>query len=207
MNDLPDITRADAGLVLVGEWSEAPERQLAAARAAADVANQPTGLLSHTVLVGTDGSTLLHYSQWSDQASCEEHLRTAPDDRTARAVAFHRYRSLVLSQDRPGCVVAVRFRSDSHDTARRFVDTLLDEEPGFARRTDVAPPAGMISNHFHISTDGTRVVNYAEFVDEAAHRAVVANNLQADHDVPQLIGSTPGLELIGFKRFTTWLSR
>jgi hypothetical protein len=222
---LPDISRPDAGLVLISEWTVAtPERQRAAADAAMaawDEVAWPDGLLSHTALVSTDGETVLHYSQWTGEDAHREYLRTDPPERIRRidqdvpgierhgVVRHRRYRSLVLGDgdQRPGCIVVVRFETDGHDTAQRFVDRLLDENPGLASRSDVEPPDGMLSNHFHISTDGTRVVNYAEFADEEAHRRVVRNNLRDEDDVPQLIGDTPGLKLIGFKRFLDWRSR
>lgn len=221
MHTLPDITRPDAELAVISEWSTgSPERQRASAQAAvaawADEA-RPRGLLSENLLLSTDDSTVLHYAQWTDEAAHHEDLRTGRRCRiddvvphiAHRGTFEHRlHRSLVLDRrSRPGCIVAVRFRSDSRETATRFVDTLLDEEPGFARRTDATPPAGMISNHFHISTDGTHVVNYAEFVDENAHAQIVESMLQEEDDVPRLIDSTPGLEPLGFKRFTTWLTR
>lgn len=34
---------------------------------------------------------------------------------------------------------------------------------------DVAPMPGSIAAHFHISTDGTRLFNYAEWTDAQAH--------------------------------------
>ncbi|MFC7343904.1 antibiotic biosynthesis monooxygenase [Saccharopolyspora griseoalba] len=224
MHTSPDITRPDAELAVIGEWSTgSPEGQRASAQAAVAAwtdEERPRGLLSQNLLLSTDERTVLHYAQWTDEAAYQEDLRTGQPARRRRideAVPHiehrgtfeHRlHRSLVLDRrGRPGCIVAVRFRSDSRETAARFVDTLLDEEPGFARRTDVMPPAGMISNHFHISTDGTHVVNYAEFVDEDAHARIVEGMLQEEDDVPRLIDSTPGLEPLGFKRFTTWLTR
>ncbi|MEV0089294.1 antibiotic biosynthesis monooxygenase [Saccharopolyspora sp. NPDC050642] len=220
---LPDIVRADAGLVLMSEWTVGtPERQQAATAAAMSVWDHlawPDGLLSYSCLTSTDGDTLLHYSQWTDAAAHAGFKRSDPPERVQQifaevpgierhgVVEYQRYRSLVLGDGRSGCVVAVSFETDGHETARHFVDTLLDEQPGLAQRTDVEPPAGMLANHFHISADGTRVVNYAEFADEDAHRRIVASDLRDGDDVPQLISTTPGLRLLGFKRFHRWRTR
>jgi hypothetical protein len=62
------------------------------------------------------------------------------------------------------CIVIVEVQTDSGDTARTWIDAVFD-----ALAAETTPHPGGISGHFHISLDGTRVLNYAEWVDEAAH--------------------------------------
>lgn len=69
---MPDVLkavalRADAGLVLVGEWTTADDHyQRLAADAALDAWRDgiwPPGLLAHHCLLGEDSATLFHYQQ------------------------------------------------------------------------------------------------------------------------------------------------
>lgn len=81
---------------------------------------------------------------------------------------FHRYRSGSREGDTrvPGCVaiVDVEFDGPDPDRQRAWVDTVFE-----ALESDPAPHPGGISAHFHVGTDGTRVVNYAEWESAQAH--------------------------------------
>ena len=87
-------------------------------------------------------------------------------------VFYRRYRSGTPSRRAamPGCIVVVSVEFDGPDEARQraWVDTVFD-----ALAAEPSPPAGGIGAHFHLSLDGTRVLNYAEWVDEASHRAAL----------------------------------
>jgi uncharacterized protein YbjT (DUF2867 family)/heme-degrading monooxygenase HmoA len=214
---LPHVRRPDADVVLISTWTlDTAERQRAAADAALAAwatAPWPEGLRQHSVLLGTDGRTLLHHSQWSSEEAVDEFTRTDPPERVRgidaavpgierSGVTTYRLHRSVLADPglRPGCIVLVSFRTDDRETAESFVETLLE------RYHPVADPArgstaGMASNHFHIALDGTAVVNYAEFVDEEAHRAIVDTQLRADDPVPRMIAEHPGLTPLGFRRF------
>ncbi|MBK1783151.1 SDR family oxidoreductase [Prauserella cavernicola] len=213
----PEIEHPDAGLALVSTWTlDTSRRQRAAADAAMAAwgdAPWPAGLLSHSVLLGTDGRTVLNYSQWTGPEAVEAFRDTDPPERI-RAIddavpgirrdglgSYTRYRSVVPDAGlRTGVVVLVSFETDGQRAARSFVDTLLDEHHP-ATRPDSEPVGGMASNHFHVAVDGSSVVNYAEFRDEAAHQAVVESRLRAEDAVPALIEATPGLRGLGFQRF------
>lgn len=58
---------------------------------------------------------------------------------------------------------------------------------------------GMLSAHFHASTDGSRVLNYAEWTSDAAHLAFLESAARAA--TLRATGATPGVRPIGFRRF------
>ncbi|MCP2252537.1 Uncharacterized conserved protein YbjT, contains NAD(P)-binding and DUF2867 domains [Prauserella aidingensis] len=215
---LPPVSRTDAGHVLVATWrvADAGSQRAAAAAAVDDWRDRPwpAGLLAHSVLLGTDGHTLVHYSQWTEEAALEDFRRTGRAARNAAldeavggierldAVGYRLYREALPERPfEPGAVVLVSFRTDSADTGERFVDELLRRHPA---TTGEESPEGMAGNHFHIAVDGSRMLNWAEFATVEAHERVVADRLQADDDVPQLVERTAGLEPMGFQRFVPY---
>lgn len=62
------------------------------------------------------------------------------------------------------------------------------------------PMAGSIAAHFHASTDGTRVLNYAEWTDEQAHIDMVTAD--DPHGVRRRVtGEMPGVRPCGYRRW------
>ncbi|MGW4855502.1 antibiotic biosynthesis monooxygenase [Streptomyces sp. NPDC004288] len=227
----PDLHRPGVGAVLVSTWRVGtPERQRAAVEAIRKAwegrAWPDLGLLSYSVLAGTDGDTLLHYSQWTEQEAYDAFVRTYRDDRNAEIdaavpgierVELRRYgpvhrstaRRATATGELPGVVVIVEADFDpAGDGAgarqrEEWVDAVfaaLDEDA----RTRPAP--GGISGQFHLSTDGARVLNYAEWESERAHEDWLADDAplsevwrRVQHD-PKLTGGrvrryTPALSL------------
>jgi len=183
----PDPTRPDVGAALFSTWDVGtPERQRAAVEAiAATWAKRPwptPELLSYTVYAGTDGRTLLHHSQWTDEeayhAFVRDHRQERNDEIDAAVPGIERlglvrtrlYRSLPPEpggqRPEPGCVVIVDVEFEGPDEARQraWVDAVAE-----AIATDDGLPSGGLAGHFHTSTDGTRVINYAEWESEQAH--------------------------------------
>ncbi|WHM33599.1 antibiotic biosynthesis monooxygenase [Streptomyces sp. BPPL-273] len=139
------------------------------------------GLLGYHVYTGHDGSTPLHHSQWASEQAYEGFVKTHRQERVdevdtavpgierAGLGRYRRYRSGARghgSAPVPGCVVIVDVEFESPDPGRQraWVDAVfeaLESEP------DQHP--GGISAHFHLSTDGTRVLNYAEWESARAH--------------------------------------
>ncbi|MEU6983454.1 antibiotic biosynthesis monooxygenase [Streptomyces sp. NPDC046324] len=221
----PDLHRPGVGSAFVSTWRVGtPERQRAAVDAIAKAWESrdwpDVGLLSYSVYIGTDGDTLLHYSQWTSEEAYQDFVRTFRDDRNAEIdaavpgierVVLHRYappyRSAGPAGDRiPGCVVIVDVEFDGPDAARQrdWVDGVFD-----ALETDPAPAPGGISAHFHLSTDGTRVLNYAEWESEQAHIEALA--LPGDgvgSPTPQWarVRSYPGVVAGTVKRYAPALS-
>jgi len=183
----PDLTRSDAGIVAVSEFqvggADQQQALFEASRAAWDALPWPETLLSIAWLASLDGQTALAYVQWRDESGFDAFGRTHRPILTARLTAalpaltpaapvfYRRYRSARRPDAPvPGCIVAVSVEFDGPDEARQraWVDAVFD-----ALASEPDPPAGGIGAHFHVSTDGTRVLNYAEWVDEASHIAAL----------------------------------
>lgn len=221
----PDFTRADAGVVKASTWDVGtPERQRQAVEAIREAwggREWPSpGPLSYTVHAGEDGRTLLHYSQWADEESHRAFVRAGRDERNADIDAavpgierlalrtYELYRSTAGGPDapEPGCVVIVDVEFDGADKARQrdWVDGVFE-----ALGTDPAPAPGGISGHFHVSTDGTRVLNYAEWVSARAHiDALAAAGDGIGSRTPQWerVQAYPGVTGGGVHRYTPALS-
>ena len=212
-----DITRPDVGVVVVEEWTVAqPEDQRATAEATAAEWGRgpwPAGLLSRSCLVGTDGVTLLSYAQWTDGEAHRAFMRTTAsigargNGEVAAGVvrpepmAYRLYRSAVSEGSRvPGCVVVIAVETDGPARQREWVDAVFD-----ALSAETDPPPGGLSGHFHISTDGTRVLNYAEWIDEESHRRAVADGRRGPASAARSewyrVQNMSGVRFLGFKRY------
>lgn len=210
---LPDIGRPDAPLVLVGEWTVPAGEQQRTVDAVADQWSRtgwPDGLVSHTVFAGGDHRTVLHYSQATSEDGLRAFAHAKPGwaagvDATVAGItrrgvtAYRLHRSVIASESgrSPGCVVVVQFHTDGTERAGDWVDRLVD-----TGNREAAPP-GLLSAHFHVALDGTRILNYAEWTDPAAHQATLGHR-PADNDVVQIVDDTPGVRFLGFHRFTRW---
>ncbi|MEV5980385.1 antibiotic biosynthesis monooxygenase [Streptomyces sp. NPDC052114] len=155
------------------------------------------GLLSYTVYAGSDGSTLLHHSHWRDEAAYEDFFASRGNGRDARNTEIDAavpgierlgldktrlYRSWTGGRGRearePGAIVIVQVAFEGPDAERQraWVDAVVDALDGDSAGTGdtggtggSGGKSGLLAAHFHVSTDGTRVVNYAEWESEQAH--------------------------------------
>ncbi|MFF0969614.1 antibiotic biosynthesis monooxygenase [Streptomyces sp. NPDC003703] len=193
-DDHPDLTDPRVGSPLFSTWRVGtPQRQRATVEAIAGTWQRrpwpADGLISYHVYTGEDGTTLLHHSQWASEQEFEAFVRTRRQERVDEidvAVPgiervglgrFRHHRSAArggpAGRDRrvPGClvVVDVEFDGPDPDRQRAWVDAVLE-----ALESDPAPRPGGIAAHFHLSTDGRRVLNYAEWESAEAHRAALA---------------------------------
>lgn len=164
----PDPARPDAGLVLSSEWAVGrPELLVPAAEAVIAAWQQspwPEGLLAYALYLDADGDLIRDYAQWTGEQAYEKAglLR----DRTG----YHLYRgSRSPAGELPGAMVAVRVDTDDDALARTWVDAVFQALEGTA-----GLPSGGLGAFFHISTDGRRVLNYAEWVSAEAHREALA---------------------------------
>ncbi len=217
---LPDIARGDARLAVAARRTvRTPARQHAVADAVLAIWRRepwPAALLSVSCFTSSDGETVLTYTQWASEdgyraftASSHAILTTgldafAHDVTRTDVVAYRLYRSGVPEATRhvvPGCFVFVSVQFDGPDERRQrqWVDTVFD-----ALASEPEPPAGGLAGHFHLSVDGTRVLNYAEWIDEDAHRRALERSGQG------AIGSSPkwrevrqfpGIVVAGFTRY------
>jgi Antibiotic biosynthesis monooxygenase len=192
---LPDIDRPDVEVAVVHQHAveTSGQRQLAAATLAAwDSGPWPEGLVSRTCYVSVDGQRVLTYEQWR----AGDAAQVPPD-----AIAFRLYRSGVRDDAPvPGCIVIVEVQTDGPETARKWVDAVFD---ALAAETTLHP--GGISGHFHISLDGTRVLNYAEWLDEASHVEALGQAGSIGRGPAwRRVQSMPGVENRGFRRYSVY---
>lgn len=181
----PTMTRPEVGAPFFSTWRVGtPERQKETVEAIAATwerrAWPAEGLLGYHVYTGEDGTTLLHHSQWRSEQDYEAFVKVHRQERVDEVdVAvpgiervglgrYRRYRSGAQEAETriPGCVVIVEieFEGPDPDRQRAWVDAVfeaLESEPNLS-------PGG-ISAHFHLSTDGTKVLNYAEWETAQAH--------------------------------------
>jgi hypothetical protein len=182
----PDPARSDAGLILSSEWAVgSPDRLVTTADAViaawADFP-WPDGLLAYSLFLDADGDLIRHYSQWTGEAAVADFHRTGRQPRVDLIDAavpgivrndyteYRPYRSgRAPERAVPGAIVAVRVDTDDDVLARTWVDAVFE-----ALDQDGDLPAGGLGAYFHVSTDGRRVLNYAEWESADAHRRALA---------------------------------
>ena len=183
---LPDPARTDVGLVVSSEWAVGDADLLVhtadAVIAAWESALWPDGLLTYALYLDEDGDLIRHYSQWTDEAAFEHFRRTGRQPRIDLIDAavpgivrrdhtrYQLYRGgRAAGGAVPGAIVAVRVDTDDGTLARTWVDAVFE---ALDQSGDL--PAGGLGAFFHVSTDGRRVLNYAEWVSAEAHRKALA---------------------------------
>lgn len=161
----------------------------------------PGGLISLNCFASLDGEALLVYSQWTHAAWWEQFVcDTGPFDDDAVAAfgpaetfGYRLDRSLVSRTTAPTSLVTATFDVDGRRRQRYLVDALC----AAAEHLPVHP-AG-IGSHFHLSLDGTRVVNYSEWDDEAAHSAMMDSG--AFDEIYRISTETPGVRATRGRRY------
>lgn len=214
---LSDVLRADAGLVLVGEWATASQQDQRLAADAALAAWQdgawPAGLLAYHCLLGEDGGSLLHYQQWSSADACRAFVATGRPRWLAsvaaavsgiqhrQATAYQLYRSTPRLDAAPatGCLAIVTVDFDGADPQRQrdWVNNVFRA----ADSDQASLEAGLIAAHFHVSVDGTRVLNIAEWTTAGAHRTAVTEPAARLRSTTRQF---PGVTGIAVQRFTPY---
>lgn len=166
----PDVSRSDSGIVLVTPLyvgsEEAQRAEVERVMAPYRNSELPDGMLSLSVFTCTQAENVLTYAQWVSDEAYREHTLSTGADRDPDAtepVRYRLHRGRVLEPGSvPTLLVPPVFDVDGRERQRRAADSLLD---GPLR----SPFPGLVSTHFHISLDGTRVLNWAQWVDEESH--------------------------------------
>lgn len=216
----PNIIDFDMATALVSKWRvKKSEYQKAAGDAAIEVWDHvkwPEGLLSHSVYLGNDEHTIFQYSQWTGSEAIEAFTQKnlpkraeiaherVPGLERIEAIKYRHYRSMLSDhpEREPGCIILVEFETGNHAIQKEFVDSLIETMESKKNLHHF----GSIASHFHVSLDGNRVLNYAEFTSEQAHEEIVQAHLQDGDEVPNLIRNIPGLKTLGFKRYRLFRS-
>lgn len=194
---LPEVTRADAGTILIASRyvaQVAQQETVAEATISAwEKAPPPPGFLHLSCFVSTDGETVLAYSQWTSDEAHRTFTNTAPPSsdpaviELAEPVRYRLYRSIGDDRDAgaPGLMITATFDVDGPERQRHITDRLIDTARG------IGPLPGALSSHFHHSLDGTRVLNYALWTSIEDHDRAVANS---DLDeIYRISTETPGV--------------
>ncbi|MFI6010650.1 antibiotic biosynthesis monooxygenase [Streptomyces sp. NPDC051243] len=216
----PDLTHPETGAPFFSTWRVGtPVRQRQTVEAIADTWQRrpwPTdGLLGYHVYTGHDGSTLLHHSQWRSEDAYEAFVKThrqervdeidiaVPDIERLWLGRYRHYRSAGREGDTrvPGCVVIVdvEFEGPDPERQRAWVDAVFE-----ALESEPNPHPGGIAGHFHLSTDGTRVLNYAEWESAQAHIEALAapgDGIGSATELWQRVQSWPGLRSSTVSRY------
>lgn len=144
------------------------------------------GLLGYYVYTGHDSFTLLPHSRWVDEQADAAYVATRRQERVDEVdTAVPGYRTAVagpvpvLPQSRSGRPggAGARLHRDRGCGVRRprperqraWVDAVVEALEG-----EPNPHPGGICAHFHLGTDGTRVLNYAEWESAQAHLEALA---------------------------------
>ncbi|MEV6671931.1 hypothetical protein [Streptomyces sp. NPDC051162] len=161
---LHDIIRPDTGTFLLSRWGTGnPERTRLAAEAVAEEwagRAKPDGLLAQHMYLDVDGTGILHYAQWR---SDEEHLEFA---RALRPAVISRVDRFVPGIERPGLSRTRLHRSVVLDAERPAAALAVRTLTG----PDAGPQPGVLAAHVHVTTDGSRAIELAEWADGAAER-------------------------------------
>ncbi|MFH8238572.1 MULTISPECIES: antibiotic biosynthesis monooxygenase family protein [unclassified Streptomyces] len=195
---LPDVRRPDASAVFVAA-RHVPGRAagLTALQGMVDQWREvpwPAGVLSLSCFLNTDEDTVLTYAQCAEPDAYRALLDSVGGPAAAEPVAYRPHRSLVLNPGEPGCVIVAMFDVDGPGRQQLIIDSIAAT---VAEAADRHP--GMLSANFHVSEDGTRVLNYAEWTSDAAHIAFLEG---ATHGATRRVSdATPGVRPIGFKRY------
>ncbi|MFE9625886.1 antibiotic biosynthesis monooxygenase [Streptomyces sp. NPDC006527] len=212
----PDVTDPRVGAPFFSTWRVGtPERQARAVEAVARTWERrpwPTAdLLGYHLYTGHDGSTLLHHSRWTGEQAYEAFVRTHRQERNDEIDTAvpgierqwlgryrrHRSRERAAGDTRvPGLIVTVRIdfapgaAEHRADWADLVLKSLADDPDGHR---------GLISAHFHLSTDGTHVLNYAEWESARAYDESVA---APEKESWERVRTYPGVKGFTGSRFT-----
>ncbi|WP_030375326.1 antibiotic biosynthesis monooxygenase [Streptomyces rimosus] len=178
----PDVRRPDAGTVLVSPWIvPSPDLQRRAADSVLDAWEgqpRPDAMLSLSTFLSDDGSHVLNYAQWTDDDAHREWVRhrrpatvsrideSIPGIRRPGVTRYTRYRSYApegTAGRPPGLLVTPTFATTGPAVQHALADLVID-----ALERERVP--GLLGAHLHLSKDGGRVLNFAEWADTAAWR-------------------------------------
>jgi quinol monooxygenase YgiN len=218
----PDLTREDVGSPFFSTWRVGgPQEQRKVVEAIGATWARRSwpadGLLGYHVYTGHDGTTLLHHSQWTSESVYEAFAKTQRQERVDEIDTAvpgiqrlgldryrrHRSRERAAGDDRQaGLIVTVRIDFEPEAAERRpdWIDTVVK-----ALQDDPAGHRGLISAHFHLSTDGTHVLNYAEWESDQAYDEALAapgEGVGSPTDQWERVRSYPGVKGFTGSRFT-----
>lgn len=199
---------AETDLVVTDTWrvgDRVRQRALADAAMAAWARDWPAGLLRLDCLLSTDGELVLYYARWADEAA----YRASGPDRTAGAMPGAEHLGTITSRVHgpltwsadagaagalAGCTVLVTIGTDGRERQEQVAATIAAHVGG-------APHPGGVGGHLLFSTDGTRVLNYAEWTSEEAHREALAGPNFGKGQENGIFHGMPGIRGLSMNRY------
>jgi hypothetical protein len=166
-------------------------------------ARWPKEILTFSCYLSTDGDNVMTYTQCADADVYRPFVRSLPAvSARVEPVEYRLHRSVVHDPTAgvPGALVAATFDVDGVERQQRIVASVA----GHLEQAPHDELAGLIASHFHVSLDGTRVVNFAEWTTDEAH--VTFLDGAARHGSLRIAEEMPGIRPIGFKRYHIYRS-
>jgi hypothetical protein len=111
-------------------------------------------------------------------------------------VHYRLYRSVVFASIQAlGPIVIASFDIDGPECQRQIATAVAEN----LERSPEPGRAGLIASHFHLSVDGTRVINYATWATDEA-RVEFLNGTTRYRSL-RIANDMPGVRPIGYKRY------
>ncbi len=158
-------------------------------------ASPPRDLWDAMLIVSTTSGSPPVPLAWSPAGDPERMLSTFRLHRSLRSEVSPDLAKLVVAVD-------IDFEPGRPDRRGEWVELVLA-----AIRTDPVAPAGLITAHFHLSDDATRVLNLALWADEAAYDAALSSGppgiAQSDTEQWRHVLSFPGIRRNTVTRYTS----
>ncbi|MCD9143650.1 antibiotic biosynthesis monooxygenase [Streptomyces albireticuli] len=202
LSTAPEINRPDVHTVYMSHWFVDGAAQ---GRAVLDEIvdaweRSPwfEGVLSLSCYLSTEHDTVLTYAQCANDDVYRPFLRSLPaGPARTEPIAYRPHRSVVRdpAAGTPGTVALASFDVDGAECQRRIVGTVVNH----LESAPAEDQEGLIAAHFHLSVDGTRVMNFAEWTSDEAHAAFLDGATRRRS--LRLSLDTPGVRPIGFKRY------
>lgn len=200
----PDINREDARAIFMSHWYVAGADQgRAVLNEIADAwegVSRPADVLSFSCYLstGSDHFTVMTYVQCTRPDSYRPFVHGLP---TAAArvepVEYRLHSSVLLAPDASAAaaVVVASFDVDGPERQRHIISSVTEN----IEKSPRTEQTGLIASHFHVSLDGTRVINFAEWTSDEEHIAFLEGATR--HRSLRLATDTPGVRPIGFTRY------
>lgn len=182
--------KSDGEMALITEWQveDSKNQRIIADASLENMENGywPEGLLYYHTYLGTDGVSILHYSNWRHEQDhinfLEKGLPRRLDELFKQVQLkdremlgkFRIYKTLTGdSKAVPGCIIIIQEDFESPEVTPQWIDTVVE-----ALSSEEQLPEGYLSAYFHISLDGKSMLNYAEWTSEEAHQKAMDQSLK-----------------------------
>ncbi|WP_405858364.1 antibiotic biosynthesis monooxygenase [Streptomyces sp. NBC_00090] len=205
----PDITRPDSHVVHMSYWFvDGADQGRAVLDEIMDVwdgSPRPDGILSFSCYLSTGNDLVLTYAQCTDDAVYRSFTRglslpAGPASTAPIEYRLHRDVLVDTTGQAPGAMVAASFDVDGSERQRSIVDAIVSN----VESASADEQAGLIAAHFHLSVDGSRVLNFAEWTDDEAHIEFLGGDLSRRS--LEIANEMPGVRPLGFKRYHLYRS-